>query len=108
MRPLAAPGMPSISVTLFMVKYSSQVALRKREVQKSSQSLEPTVSFPSTTILVQRSKPWRERVLLPRRQILGRAGAQPCAHAPRPRRSSTGCCTHGKLGGSKADLMTPA
>ena len=100
--------MPSISVTLFMVKYSSQVALRKREVQKSSQSLEPTVSFPSTTILVQRSKPWRERVLLPRRQILGEAETQPCAHTPWPCRSPARRRTHGKLGGSKADLMTPA
>lgn len=84
MRPLAAPGMPSISVTLFMVKYSSQVALRKREVQKSSQSLEPTVSLPSTTTLVQRSNPWRERVLFPSRQILGALGAQQGAASPAP------------------------
>jgi hypothetical protein len=64
--------MPWISVTLFRVKYSSQVALRRREEQKRPQSRVVTVSFPSQASLAQTSKPWRDSVRFPRRQILGR------------------------------------
>lgn len=76
MRPLAAPGIPWISVTLFLVKYSSQVALRKREEQKRPQSCVVTVSFPSQASLAQTSKPWRDSVRFPRRQILRREASK--------------------------------
>ena len=72
MIPLANPGMPWIEMTLLWTKYSSQVALRRREEQKRPQSRVVTVSFPSQASLAQTSKPWRDSVRFPRRQILGR------------------------------------
>lgn len=69
--PLAAPGIPAISETLFIRKYSSQCSVVKFVVwQKSSQSLEATVTLSFTTVLAQTSKCSLDRVLLPNMQIL--------------------------------------
>lgn len=68
--PLATPGIPWISVTLFCTKYSSQVALKLEPLQKRRQSAVVTVPLPTTCILAQVSKLRFASVRFPRRQTL--------------------------------------
>lgn len=71
MIPLASPGMPGISVTLFWKKYSSQWALLEfSELQKFFQSLLVTVSLPTTAVFPQTSNKSRTNVRFPNIQIL--------------------------------------
>lgn len=68
--PLVTPGMPCISVTLLLVKYSSQVALRESESQKDLHSLVVMVSLSISMIFAQMSYDLERRVRFPRRQTL--------------------------------------
>lgn len=69
--PLAAPGIPAISETLFIRKYSSQFSVVKFVLwQKSCQSLEGTVMLSLTMVLAQTSNWSLDKVLLPNMQIL--------------------------------------
>lgn len=69
--PLAAPGIPAISETLFIMKYSSQFSVVKFVLwQKSCQSLEGTVMLSLTMVLAQTSNWSLDKVLLPNMQIL--------------------------------------
>lgn len=68
--PLVTPGMPCISVTLLLVKYSSQVALRYSESQKDLHSLVVTVSLSISMTFEHSSYDLERSVRFPRRQTL--------------------------------------
>lgn len=68
--PLATPGMPWISVTLFWAKYSSQVALGMELLQKRPQSAVGVVLLLAVWNLAQMSKPRLDKVRFPSRQTL--------------------------------------
>lgn len=68
--PLATPGMPWISVTLFWAKYSSQVALGMELLQKRPQSAVGIVLLLTVWTLAQTSKPRLDKVRFPSRQTL--------------------------------------
>lgn len=68
--PLATPGMPWISVTLFWAKYSSQVALGMELLQKRPQSAVGVVLLLAVWNLAQTSKPRLDKVRFPSRQTL--------------------------------------
>lgn len=53
--PLVTPGMPWISVMLLLMKYSSQVALRRSESQKDRHSLVVMVSLSISMTFAQTS-----------------------------------------------------
>lgn len=74
--PLVTPGIPCISVTLLLLKYSSQVALRYSESQKLLHSLVVTVSLSISMTFAQTSYPLERRVRFPSRQTLQRQPAQ--------------------------------
>lgn len=83
--PLATPGMPWISVTLFCTKYSSQVALRLEPLQKRRQSAVVTVPLLTTCILAQVSKLRFASVRFPSRQTLEQGEDRaPFYHSSRP------------------------
>ena len=70
--PLVTPGMPCISVTLLLMKYSSHVALRDSESQKDLHSLVVTVSLSISMTFAHTSYPLERRVRFPSRQTLRR------------------------------------
>lgn len=74
--PLVTPGMPCISVTLLLVKYSSHVALRDSESQKDLHSLVVIVSLSISMTFAHTSYPLERRVRFPRRQTLRRMSTQ--------------------------------
>lgn len=70
--PLVTPGIPCISETLLLVKYSSQVAFRYSESQKDLHNLVVTVSLSVSMSFAQTSYPLESSVRFPRRQTLER------------------------------------
>lgn len=109
--PLVTPGIPCISETLLLVKYSSQVAFRYSESQKDLQSLVVTVSLSISMTFAQTSYPLESSVRFPRRQTLERKPRKvlhsQTSHYQQQKTGDDGV-THGKTGGSRAVFMTPA
>lgn len=67
---LFSPGMPCMSVTLLLTKYSLHVALSSGPLQNSNHSCVVTVTLSTTSVFRQRSKLWFCRVRFPNMQTL--------------------------------------
>lgn len=74
--PLVTPGMPWATVTLFSVKYLSQVALRKGESQNMRHSWVVTVPLADSMVLAHTSKVFHTKVRFPKRHTLERRKEQ--------------------------------
>lgn len=75
MTPLVRPGIPGTSVTLFLMKYSSHVALRWGLSQKSLHRFVGTVTLSMMSVFKHLSKSWFFSVRFPSKQTLKRDGS---------------------------------